>query len=124
MPAGVLFAKMFAGKYHTCALSTTGAAYCWGRDDYGQLGDGVRMGFNTGNPTPQPVAAGLSFRSLSLGELYTCGVVADINSPTGPSAQAGTIYCWGDNVFGQIGNGQASGGNAPVMFPTRVAFQP
>ena len=123
MPAGIAFARMYAGKYHTCAIGTTGAAYCWGRNDFGQLGDGNRTNFNTGNPSPVAVGGGLMFRSLSLGELYTCGVAAALGSPTGPSASAGTIYCWGDNVFGQIGNG-ASGGNAPVLSPTRVFFQP
>jgi alpha-tubulin suppressor-like RCC1 family protein len=121
---GAAFARMYAGKYHTCAISTAGDAYCWGRNDFGQLGDGNRTNFNTGNPVPVAVAGGVKFRSLSLGELYTCGVAADLGSPTGPSASAGTIYCWGDNIFGQIGSGQAAGGNAPVLTPTRVAFQP
>ena len=69
------------------------------------------------------LAGGLIFRSLSLGELYTCGVVAPLGSPTGPSAAPGTIYCWGDNAFGQVGNGAAAV-NAPLLVPTRVSFQP
>jgi alpha-tubulin suppressor-like RCC1 family protein len=114
------FAKIFAGQYHTCAISTAGDAYCWGRDDYGQLGDGVRV---TSNVNPVLVAGGIKFRSLSVGELYTCGVQGLPTDPTGPSTSAGTIYCWGDNLFGQIGNGSTAN-NAPVLAPTKVLYQP
>ena len=121
MPPGVIFAAMSAGEFHTCAIDKlTGDAWCWGRNDLGQLGDGT----TTGSATPVKVGGGHNFRSISLGELYTCGIVAPLGTPVGPSAQAGTVYCWGDNVFGQIGNGQASGGNAPVLVPMKVLFQP
>ncbi len=122
-PSGVTWARIYAGTYHTCAISTAGAAYCWGRNDYGQLGGGSALGFNTGTVTPVQVAGGLTFRSLSVGELYTCGVVGNLTSATGPSATAGTVYCWGDNLFGQIGNG-TSGNNQPVLTPSKVLFQP
>ncbi|MHB1313457.1 MAG: hypothetical protein ACYC3L_15675 [Gemmatimonadaceae bacterium] len=123
--AGVAFARLFAGKYHTCGLTATGDAWCWGRNDYGQLGGNTGvLPFNTGTSTPVHVAGG-PFRSLSLGELFTCGVTG---SPTtdylGASSSAGTVYCWGDNSFGQLGIGSASGGNAPVLVPTRVLYQP
>lgn len=122
---GVLFYRLFAGKYHTCGLTAAGAAYCWGRNDYGQLGNGTQTGFNTGTATPVAAATGLTFRSLSLGELFTCGITGSPSGAVvGPSPSAGTIYCWGDNSFGQIGNGSASGGNAPVLAATRVLYQP
>lgn len=124
MPAGVTFVKLFAGQFHTCAIDAGGNAWCWGRNDYGQLGNGLPGAFNTGNTGPVMVAGGLQFRSLSLGELYTCGVVAPLGTPSGgASSQAGTIYCWGDNVFGQIGIGTAAN-NAPVLAPTKVLYQP
>ncbi|HEV8411757.1 MAG TPA: hypothetical protein VGQ30_14715, partial [Gemmatimonadaceae bacterium] len=104
---GHLFTRIYAGTYHTCGIDASGAAWCWGRDDYGQLGDGVRTGFGTGNATPVQVGGGHLFRSLSVGELYTCGVETT-NAVTGPSSAAGTVWCWGDNVFGQIGNGTAA----------------
>jgi alpha-tubulin suppressor-like RCC1 family protein len=116
----VTWARIYAGTYHTCAIATTGAAYCWGRDDYGQLGDGLQV---PGNVVPQPVGGGHLFRSLSLGELYTCGVEGSLSAPLGPSTSAGTVYCWGDNLFGQIGN-ETTANNQPVLQPSKVHFQP
>jgi alpha-tubulin suppressor-like RCC1 family protein len=46
-----------------------------------------------------------------------------MNAVIGPSSAAGTVWCWGDNVFGQIGNGTAVN-NAPQLAPTKVKGQP
>lgn len=116
--------RLFAGKYHTCGLTAAGATYCWGRNDYGQLGDGTRTTFNVGTSTPAAVSTGLTFRSLTLGELFTCGVTGTPGTAVGASASAGTVYCWGDNTFGQVGNAVSAGGNAPVLSPTKVFYQP
>ncbi len=121
---GVSFVRLFAGKYHTCGLTATGVAYCWGRSDYGQLGNGVVLPFNTGTSTPVAVGGGLAFRNLSLGELFTCGVTGTPGTYVGPSPNPGTVYCWGDNSFGQVGNGLSSNGNVPVLAPTKVLYQP
>jgi alpha-tubulin suppressor-like RCC1 family protein len=119
MPAGVTFTRIYAGEYHSCAISTSGIAYCWGRNDFGQLGDGTR----TTATAPVGVAGGLSFRSLSLGEFFTCGVTGAAALPGTPSQTAGTVYCWGDNLFGQIGQ-NTTGNNTPYLTPTRVLYQP
>jgi alpha-tubulin suppressor-like RCC1 family protein len=84
---GLTFVKIFAGQYHTCALTATGAAYCWGRNDFGQLGTPVSAAV----PAPAAVATGVTFRSLSLGELFTCGVTGVPNAVIGPSQSPGTI---------------------------------
>jgi len=115
----VAFAKIYAGTYHTCGISTGGAAYCWGRNDFGQLGNGT----TTLSSIPVAVGGGLSFRSLSVGELYTCGVTGNLTDNTGVSAAPGTIYCWGNNLFGQIGNGTTSN-TIGVTAPTKVSAQP
>lgn len=109
-----VLARVYAGEFHSCGLTAAGAAVCWGRNDSGQLGTGA-----SGAPvtTPTAVAGGLAFRSLSLGENFTCGT----SGTPGTSAQvAGTVYCWGNNQFGQLGTSN----NTAVLTPTRVSFQP
>jgi alpha-tubulin suppressor-like RCC1 family protein len=52
---------------------------------------------STDAAVPQPVAGGLSFIQLSAGEAHNCGLTT-----------AGPAYCWGDNAYGQLGDGDAS----------------
>jgi alpha-tubulin suppressor-like RCC1 family protein len=75
---------------HTCGVTSSGAAYCWGGGEYGQLGDGST---SETRATPVAVSDGLSFASVSAGRLHTCGVASD-----------GRAYCWGRGSLGQLGN--------------------
>jgi alpha-tubulin suppressor-like RCC1 family protein len=80
-----------AGDAHTCALTTSGEAWCWGANSRGQLGRG---GFGGSFGEPQPVAGGHVFESISAGGAHTCGVTSN-----------GSIFCWGANEQGQLGDG-------------------
>jgi alpha-tubulin suppressor-like RCC1 family protein len=114
---GLTFASLTAGQSHTCGLTATGAAYCWGSNEYGQLGDGT----NTSRTTPvAALAGGLTFATLVAGDRNTCGLTP-----------AGAAYCWGSNVNGTLGTGlttgpstcaQVGGGSNPCsMVPVQVA---
>jgi alpha-tubulin suppressor-like RCC1 family protein len=90
---GLLFASISATGVHTCALTTPGgAAYCWGWENEGELGNGNALTF-TGRPTPLPVHGGLTFRAISAGGSHTCAITP---------ANAG--YCWGNDYEGQVGD--------------------
>ncbi len=92
-----------AGYAHTCALTDDGTAYCWGFNGRGQLGDGT----NTDNSLPQPVSTSLKFKQISAGDQHTCAVTL-----------AGAVYCWGGNEMGQLGNNTALDTNKPVAVDT------
>ncbi|MDQ8155205.1 MAG: hypothetical protein P3B98_11150, partial [Gemmatimonadota bacterium] len=115
---GITFTSLTAGENHTCGVSSTGSAYCWGRNNSGQLGDGT----STDTSTPVLVSGSLSWRSLSAGELFTCGVVGAA-SGGGTTTGRGTVYCWGDNEYGQLGTGAFSGNGNPSRTPVAVLNQ-
>jgi alpha-tubulin suppressor-like RCC1 family protein len=121
---GLTFVRLAAGEYHSCGLTVSGAAFCWGNNASGQLGDGTIVAKNT--PTAVTLPAGVAgFRAITLGELHSCaitGVPTAVGS--GTTTGTGTVYCWGDNEYGQLGNNTAAGNNAPVLTPTRVVNQP
>jgi len=94
------FAGLSAGASHTCGWTITGAAYCWGFDGYGQLGDG---GSDEKVPTPVPVSGGLRFIEVSAGAFHTCA-----------RTPGGSAYCWGKNDGGNLGDGTQANSVVPV----------
>ena len=80
-------------KSHSCGVTSSGSAYCWGANDQGQLGLGTPPGPD--QLTPQAVSGGLLWRSISAGGNHTCAIAPDDRG-----------YCWGDNSEGQLGFGQ------------------
>src|SRR5262245_49460976 len=112
------FASVTAGGAHTCALTSVGAAYCWGRGESGQLGVPVptamcmtNVGLSPCSMTPIVVRGGLSFVRLAAGGAYTCGLVSD-----------GTAFCWGQNTNGQLGDGTTTNRDAPAAVMTTLKF--
>ncbi len=88
---GRAYTTIAAGFAHSCALDTDGAAWCWGYDDFGQLGDGAGA---TDKFEPVQVSGGRTFTFLTAGSNHTCAL--DTN---------GTAWCWGSDSSGQLGDG-------------------
>lgn len=102
LPAGPVRA-VTTGSSHACALAPSGAAFCWGRNRMGQLGNGTRAADSTGSGgevtrVPTAVAGGLRFARLDAGEDLSCGVTQSDH----------TVFCWGYAQSGQAGDSAAT----------------
>ncbi len=107
---GLAFTMVSTGSEHACGLTTNGTAYCWGSNRLKLLGYATSLASPpciaqepgdttwTCSPVPVPVSGGLLFATLSAAQDHTCGVTT-----------TGTTYCWGNNAFGQLGNGSNTG---------------
>lgn len=94
-------AAVAAGTAHTCALTTGGALGCWGGNGFGQIGDG---GTGTARFTPWPVLGLQSgVAAMTAGSYHTCALTT-----------GGGVWCWGDNSFGQVGDGTTTRRSAPT----------
>ena len=109
LPSGVTHVS--AGHIHSCAATPAGAAYCWGDNQYGQLGDGTTI--QRTSAVPVQGASGLTFVQIAAGTRHTCGLTT-----------GGFIYCWGDNAFGQLGDGTTTQRSVPsmVVMPVGISF--
>jgi alpha-tubulin suppressor-like RCC1 family protein len=83
-----------AGRSHTCALRVSGGVACWGGNFFGQLGLGFTEAQSVNHPTPGDVPDLTEVTELSAGGHHTCALRAN-----------GAVRCWGNNNFGQIGDG-------------------
>lgn len=99
--AGVQAASLRTGGNHTCAATTTGAAQCWGKNDFGQLG---RASNTTVVYTPGDVTGLTSgVAAVATGGDFSCALTT-----------AGGVKCWGKNDLGQLGNGTNTNSTSPV----------
>ena len=104
-------ASLSVGSYHTCAVTTGGQAYCWGDNIWGQLGNTSGAFWQT-TPIAVSTGAGLTAtRSISAGDDNTCAV-----------STGGQAYCWGQNFYGEIGDGTNTASNTPVAVATSTGL--
>ncbi|MBT3274423.1 MAG: hypothetical protein HN368_14795 [Spirochaetales bacterium] len=101
-------AAISSGSFHTLALKNDGTVWAWGEDSYGELGDGIEGGSNV-FPTQVVGPGGAGFLtdiiSIDAGEFVSSVVKSD-----------GTVWTWGGNYTGQLGDG----GSANMPWPVQV----
>jgi alpha-tubulin suppressor-like RCC1 family protein len=89
-----------SGYDYACALTSTDDAYCWGRNNWGQLGNNSTTDTNT----PVLVTGGHKWASIDAGRDSACGITLD-----------GDAYCWGRGQAGQLGDGNNSDSGVPLL---------
>ncbi|UJR79868.1 RCC1 domain-containing protein [Sandaracinus amylolyticus] len=96
--------SIVAGYQHTCALVAGGTVYCWGLDRSGQLGDDTVA---SDRAVPVVVSGLPNAIAIAAGGDHTCALLS-----------SGTVRCWGDDTYGQLGNDSA---NTRQFSPVPVA---
>jgi alpha-tubulin suppressor-like RCC1 family protein len=107
--------EVSTGGYDTCARRTDGHLWCWGANDkdanYGSIGDGATCALPMcGKASPTPVTAlGTGVVEVAAGQSRTCARKAD-----------GTLWCWGNNFYGQLGDGTTVSRSTPQQVPLNL----
>jgi len=101
LPKGTKVKAISAGCAHNLALTTAGAVYAWGTNGFGQLGDGTHK--NRHKPVPVKLPAGVIATSVTAGCDDSFALTND------------GLFAWGVNAHGQLGTGDMTGHDAPVL---------
>ena len=90
------------GVYHTCALRTDASLWCWGGNSSGQLGTSLVLA-SSNSKTATPAQVPGAWLQVDTGQSHTCAIASD-----------NSLWCWGDNSAGQLGDGTHTAQALPV----------
>jgi hypothetical protein len=113
VPPSIRFSSLAVGGiFDLCAVATTGQLYCGGANQSGQLGDGTRTGHSLA-PVTQPAGVLFSSVAMSSAALFLGDTSAQEHT-CALRQGSGDLYCWGNNDFGQLGDGTLTDRLVPV----------
>lgn len=98
--ASAQWLEVAAGRQHSVAIKIDGTLWTWGRNNYGQLGNGTNIESNT------PIQIGTAGNWVAVAAGYNHCLALDAN---------GILWAWGRNGNGQLGNGSSTSSNVPVL---------
>lgn len=98
------WAEVSAGGFHTLAIAQDGTLWSWGDNNYKQLGNNSPVTYQT---TPIQISSERNWMFVSAGEYYSLAIKKD-----------GTLWAWGRNSDGQLGDGTTTQRNTPVQIGT------
>lgn len=103
------FVAVSGGEAFSCAITTSGIAYCWGYGPRYRLGNGSQVN----QRVPVPVGGTATFGAvIASGHSHTCALTP-----------AGAAYCWGDNIAGDLGTGAGGPGTIPQAVTGGLTFR-
>jgi hypothetical protein len=105
--------QISAGYYHTCAIADNDQVYCWGLNDYGQLGDGT----TENRHVPTQIGTDSNWRSVAVGDGALLG------RHTFAIRTDGTLWAWGRNNIGNLGIGVTTHQHSPVQVGTATNWR-
>ena len=98
------WSSVSAGGYYSAAIKSDGTLWAWGLNDHGELGNGT----NSISSVPvQESTASSDWSSVNAGDEFTTAIKSD----------GGTLWAWGANYYGQLGNGTNTDSSVPVQVP-------
>ena len=97
-----------AGGEHTCSVRFDGSLWCWGRNTWGAVGNGLQ---GPGTPDPTQVGTDSDWATVAAGGGHTCAAKTN-----------GTLWCWGVGHKGQLGDGDTEIRTSPVRVGTGTAW--
>ena len=108
-----VWTQIAAGSFHTLAVNDSGELYAWGNNTIGQLGNG-EQGTSGGSSdtskdknTPQRIGSGTDWKTIAAGGFHSLALKTD-----------GTLYTWGWNLHGQLGDSSNTNRNIPTKIGT------
>uniref|UniRef100_A8M5U9 Regulator of chromosome condensation RCC1 n=1 Tax=Salinispora arenicola (strain CNS-205) TaxID=391037 RepID=A8M5U9_SALAI len=101
LPPSTTVTAVAAGGNHSVALTSAGTVLAWGRNFFGQLGDGTVVDRST--PTVVSLPAGVTASAVAAGRIHSLALTT-----------AGGVLAWGNNTFGQLGDGTTTTSSTPV----------
>jgi alpha-tubulin suppressor-like RCC1 family protein len=106
--SGKCVVSVAAGSFHSLALCADGTLAAWGRNDFGQLGNNSTTQSNVPiNITNSGVLSGKTVVAISAGYYHNLALCSD-----------GTVAAWGQNTYGQLGDGTNANSSVPVAVTT------
>jgi alpha-tubulin suppressor-like RCC1 family protein len=99
--AGTNWKQVASGYSMTSAIKTDGTLWSWGRNNLGQLGDNTIV--SKSSPV-QTIAGGTNWKQVSCGKFLAAAIKTD-----------GTLWTWGDNSYGNLGDGTMTNKSSPIQ---------
>ncbi|MFM7199119.1 MAG: RCC1 domain-containing protein, partial [Chloroflexota bacterium] len=98
------FVEVTTGIDYSCGLTASGAAYCWGFNDVGQVGDNTTANKNVPTLVSNPSGPAVTWSKIAAGGSHTCAITT-----------TNAAYCWGANSERQLGDGTTADRNVPTL---------